>query len=449
PNQSDKDVINYLIAQDKAYFNLFQIRDGKLIGQENFILQAKDLEDNTQDKEVLEAFLIQYYSLATDIPKEILLPHEITNKTDIQELSNKKISFIIPKIGIKIKLLELSLKNAKIYADRNKPKWYEQSNSTKEAAKSLQTLLEIKTTLKRIECYDISHLSGTDTVGSMIVFKNGAPDSSHYRKFKIKTFDNKPDDCKAIEEVLTRRFSHLQKNSQDYKFRKAIKKDINLLQKEVAPSIKRNHLTYKNFFVLENKKKTTIAFAALRYYKDNKAAQINALWVEPKERGKKLGHIVLKEIIKKSKAKRIYLGSKNSLTDYYLEIGFEIIKHPPKEMLENLTIKWPKEGHTPFVYDTLKHKVDKSFSETPDLVIIDGGKGQLSTASKILAPLKIPYISIAKKFEEIYTPTKKTQISLPQTSDALKLIQRARDEAHRFAINYNQTLRSKKIPKKR
>ncbi|MDA1060914.1 MAG: excinuclease ABC subunit UvrC [bacterium] len=235
PNQEDKDIINYCITHNKAFFNLFQIRDGKLIGQENFILNAQEIEES-ESKEALEAFIKQYYLIATDIPKEILISHELENKKEtekfISEQRQGKAKIIIPKIGDKNKLLEMSLNNARIFADRNKASWQEESEFTKKAVEELQKLLKIPEPLKRIECYDISHLSGTDTVGSMIVFEKGVPKNKFYRKFKIRTVRAKPDDYKSMEEVLKRRFLKIAQAiaHKDFSFKKARIKDFEFIK---------------------------------------------------------------------------------------------------------------------------------------------------------------------------------------------------------------------------
>ncbi len=432
-----KDIINYCITQSRAYFNLFQIRDGKLIGQENFILNAKDA-DETESTEVLEAFLKQYYEIATDIPKEILIPHEIERikalEEFIQNQTKLKTKLIIPKKGIKNKLLEMSLKNARIFADRNKPSWQQESELTKNAVEQLQKLLKIKTPLKRIECYDISHLSGTDTVGSMIVFEKGVPKKDMYRKFQIKTVQNKPDDYKSMEEVLYRRFLKiaLENRFKDYEFKKAGKKDFNFIKEHD----KNDPTTKERQWYIIEQKKAQKGFIAIKEYSE-KVVELKSLWIKKEERGHKLGHLLIKKAMEKTKAKRVYAICKPELKDYYLLIGFEEIKTTPKEL------KMQK-GKCHLVYDKAKHKVDKSFSKSPDLIVIDGGKGQLSSAGKIFSQLgiKIPYISLAKRLEEIFVPSPKlTSIRLDANNEALKLLQRARDEAHRFAISYQKKLR--------
>jgi len=491
-NQTDKDIINYCIIQKKAYFNLFQIRDGKLINQENFKLSAAELEES-EHKEILEAFMTQYYEIATDIGKEILIPHELVNNQEIekfiQEKSKIKTKLLVPKIGTKNKLLEMSLKNAQIYADKNRPKWQEENELTKNATIELQKLLKIKNQLKRIECYDISHLSGTDTVGSMVVFQNGAPKTELYRQFKIRTLTGDPDDYKSMEEVLTRRLIKIKEKiaSEKYILKKVRKKDLEFidsttnpkkrfLEKEFKIASEKSLKIQKNIketkIIEKEKKSKTIReeenkkIKYKNYYtliKDDEAKAygqitelsekvtlISHIFVSKKERGKKLGYKLIKELIKKSKSKRCYIICKPELKDYYFKMGFEEIKKIPKEITELEKYKNPKilDKKLKIVFDKIKLKEDKSFSQVPDLIIIDGGKGQLKAGTKVFKKLDIkgiPYISLAKRLEEIFIPGKEKSIILPRNNEALKLVQRARDEAHRFAITFNKKLRRPKF----
>ncbi len=443
PNQTDKDIINYCIIHERAYFNLFQIRDGKLINQENFILSAKHT-DTENNKEVLESFINQYYQIATDIPKEILIPHNIENSSALGKLIKSK--FIIPKIGTKNKLLEMSLKNAQIYADRNKPSWQTESKLTENAIKDLQKALKLKNPLRRIECYDISHLSGTDTVGSMIVFTKGVPEKAMYRKFKLRTVEGKPDDYKSLEEVLTRRFLKITREIEfkDYEFKKARKKDKEFIEKH-KDSDEEN--PDKHFYVLEKKKKLK-GFIAIHEH-SKKVSELTNLFILKSERGKKLGYKLVKNAIDKAKSKRVYGLVKNDLLEYYQIYGFEEVKKMPEELCgksKKCKSRYKKD-YTCIVYDKLKHKPDKSFTQIPDLVVIDGGRGQLTAGTKVFEKLNlnIPYISLAKKLEEIFIPGKEKSLIVEKNNDALKLLQRARDEAHRFAISYNRNLRAKRI----
>lgn len=450
PNRQDSDIINYILSNDKAYFSLFQIRDGKLLDQENFILNAKDAEEESDSQEILTAFLKQYYEIATDIPKEILLPHEIENSNEIenfiQEQSDKKAKIIIPKIGVKNKLLEMARKNAIIYADKNKPSWKEASEDTKKTAEKLQKTLKLKATLKRIECYDISHLSGTETVGSMIVFINGAPDNSMYRKFKLRTVIDKPDDYKSMEEILNRRFLKISQDFQlkDYTFKKATKSHKAFIEDNNDIKLDESD---RQFYILE-KKKSPLGFIALKEHSE-KVAELSDFWLKKSERGKKLGYKILKKAIQKAKAKRIYILCKPELRDYYLTAGFEEINKIPIELSDReKECKLRCKGDPlALVYDKIKAKEDKSFSQIPDLIVIDGGKGQLSIAEKVLQDLnlQIAHISLAKRLEEIFIPGKINSLQLATNDPALNLLQRMRDEAHRFAISFNRDLRSKKL----
>jgi excinuclease ABC subunit C len=450
PNQSDKDIINYCISHDRAYFNLFQVRDGQLIGQENFILGATELEEG-ESREVLEAFIKQYYSISANIGKEILIPHEVENQKEIENFINqqaeKRTKIIIPQKGKKHKLLELSAKNARIYADRNKPSWKTESKITKEAADRLQKILEIKDPLKRIECYDISHLSGTETVGSMIVFKNGTPKNKLYRKFQLRTVKDKPDDYKSMEEVLYRRFNKISQSitQKDFKFKRARKKD----QEHIEKHMKYKCETERKFYILEKDKKIAGHIAITNY--SEKVSELTNLWVEEDYRKHKLGHKALKCAIAKAKSKRIYIICKEELKEYYQLIGFEEIKKIPQELEERYKVceKRLKKVYA-MAINKIKVKEDESFKEIPDLVIIDGGKGQLSSAHKIFTrlELKIPHIALAKRLEEIFLPGNNIPILLEKNDKALHLVQRMRDEAHRFAITYNRKLRSKKLTQK-
>lgn len=450
PNQEDKDIINYVIEGHSAYFNLFQVREGKLISHENFILQ------NAESEEALDAFLAQYYEKCSNIPKEILIPHEIQDQQILEEYlskeKNQKVAILIPQKGQKSKLLELSLKNAKIYADRNKISWQEENKEHITILEELKKLLDLKSIPKRIECYDISHLSGTNTVGSMIVFENGIPAKDMYRKFKIRTVEGKPDDYKSLEEMLSRRLSHLGEIKDEYTIEKAKKSDQKFIEEQSLkdPIIDKREILYKSYLVARKNKKIC---GFVREKIVNNVHKISSLWVSEEERGNHIGHRLLRKLIKNSKGKRLYLNCQESLTPYYEQIGFERIKAIPKE-LEEENKYWHKIecdcGETKpgvwFAYDKKKH-TDKSFNSKPDLMIIDGGKGQLGIATKTLKTfaLDFPIISIAKQEEEIFTNTtnKAEPVRLDRSNPVLKLIQRSRDEAHRFAIEFNKKLREK------
>jgi len=439
PNAIDRDIINYVIEEGRAFFNLFQIRGGKLINQENFALHAKFVDEKDEDskKELLGAFLEQYYEKTTNVPKEILIPHEPDERT-------LDIKLVIPQRGEKSRLLELSYKNAKIFADRNRANWEEEGAGTKSVLEELKSQFNLKKPPKRIECYDISHLAGTETVGSMIVFINGVPKTQDYRKFRIRTVVDKPDDYKSLEELLTRRLAYLKDESSEYEIKKASKKDQEIIEKMIKKedTLDNRNIHYKNFITA---KKDGKIYGFVREKKLEESTKISSLWVAKEARGQKLGHKLLKTLIKNSKAKRLYISCVRELKDYYESIGFTEIKSLPKDLKKDLEYF---EIELVMAYDNTK-KEDKSFGSIPDLIIIDGGKGQLSTVEKVLKnfKLEIPLISIAKEQEEIFIPGQKESLKLDKTNKILKLIQRSRDEAHRFAISYNRNLRRKKLIK--
>lgn len=276
----NEDIINYTIKDDKVYLMLFNIYKGTLHNKNEYEFDYND--------DFLEEFIIQHYS-DSPIPKEVIVPEKLSNSIDVFLTKKKgsKVRVIKPQKGEKNHLLKLVSKNIDIsfFADVKK-------------AELLKNKLNLQESPIVIECFDISHLSGTSTAGSMVQFRNGKPDKSNYRKFKIRSVDG-IDDIAAIGEIVRRRYKRL------------------------------------------------------------------------------------------------------------------------------------KEGD----------------SELPDLVIIDGGEGQLNFAIQELnkLSLKIPIISIAKQFEEIYIPGSSEPLRLRKKDKALQFIQEIRNEAHRFAIKYNRLLRKKEL----
>lgn len=283
----DQDIINFVSKDNKNYILLFNIDKGTLVNKKEFILDSSLI-----DISVLDDFLTKYYS-SNYIPKEIIIPSSILEETEkyLEEQKKEKIIFTIPQKGEKKELLDLCLKNIEITFFKEELTLLD-----------LQKKLKLKNLPRTIECFDISHLSGSFTVGSMVCFKEGLPSKNNYRKFKIKTLDKgKIDDFSSISEVVRRRYSRL---------------------------------------IKENK-------------------------------------------------------------------------------------------------------------ELPDLIVIDGGKGQLSSAVLVLENLgvlkKIDIIGLAKRDEEIFKPEQLFSIKLNKKEPSLQLLQRIRDEAHRFAITYNRLLRKKEI----
>ena len=294
PKDVDKDVIAYVTDGLSGVLNIMVIRGGKILGIQN-ITQTDMSEEDT-----IFNFIIQYYQNSLP-PHEIIVSHKVDEKL-LCEFLEKNIKIISTPKGLNLTLLNMAKENATEYLEKHLEKEKLEYNSTIGALKSLQEKLHLKNLPKRMECYDISHISGTNKVASMVVFKDGKPYKKDYRKFKIKTVKGS-NDFASLQETLERRFKRLQ----------------------------------------------------------------------------------------------------------------------------NLD--------------------GESFKEMPDLIVIDGGKGQLSSTYEILKDFhledKIEMISLAKKLEEVFTVGHSNPVILKYGSAELKLLQRIRDEAHRFAITFHRQTRTK------
>lgn len=309
----DKDIIAMASDEEDAVVQVFFIRDGKLIGRDHFHVNIGSEDTRPQ---VLATFLKQFYAGTPFIPREVILQEEI-EETDLIEqwLAQKrgqKVYIRVPKKGTKEKLVELAAQNAGMVLSQDKEKIKREEGRTIGALKEIGHLLELEQ-IKRVEAYDISNISGFESVGSMVVYEKGKPKRSDYRKFKLRTVTG-PDDYGSMYEVLTRRFSHGMKEQQELKEQK-----------------------------MEN--------------------------------------------------------------DY------------------------------------------GSFTRFPDLIMMDGGKGQVNVALRVLDELglSIPVCGMVKddnhRTRGLYYHNR--EIPIDRHSEGFKLITRIQDEAHRFAIEYHRSLRSK------
>lgn len=596
---ASRDIISFVIRGDKAFFNVFVIRDGKLINQENFIVDTQlkglvDPRDKELKAEILERFMRDFYENSGDLPKEILVSEEDMDTGFLEKWLSMEASFKVkihvPKKGDKSKLLELSLKNAESFAAQCEVKWDTEQARTVGACKDLAEAIEIRGKdgepyLKRIECFDISHISGHETVASMAVFEDGKPKKSDYRHFTIRTLGKGDiDDFKSMEEVLARRLKYLKNVKpsgfdevvsgwKGYKVRKAKKDElakVNELKKsggwnsadnvngyflmenprgEVAGvccvaekqsiyHLKNLHIAdsergedlgrfmiYKVISEVENpivyivtglelleyyeefgfkalksadvpsalcesvkaceKKYSGVAvmkfdkgnmyskYGRLRVQSakedntgtveftgevfkipvcnvrvqilDKKGAFISEVNINDSYKGRGLQFEVLEKVYKDTDASTFYLVVGADEANIYLKNGFEEIKTAPFEVLRCV-----KNGDVILAYYRVKQqKEDASFGAVPDLIVIDGGKGQLSSAMKAVkdAGVTVNLCSLAKKQEDVYVPTKSEKVFLEKDSNAQYLLQRIRDEAHRFAITHNRNRREKEMLK--
>ena len=313
----DKDIFAFVKEADEGCAVALNIRDGKVIGKRHFYLDT--IEDKS-DEEVLESVLTKYYSDTDYIPDEVHLQNELEDIEALSEWlkkkSDKKVNFVFPKIGEKMKLISMVKANAQYMLDELKLQRLKRE-FIPNSVTALKRDLRLTKLPRRIECFDISNIQGTDTVASMVVFYDGKPKKSEYRKFKIQTAMNevgRPDDFASMREVIYRRYS------------------------------------------------------------------------KP--------HIIQSSVSGDGKEEKVM--------------------------------------------------------PAPDLIVIDGGKGQLSSAAKVLDDIGVKnqnIIGLAKRLEEVYVPGASDPQSIPKTSSGLKLLQRVRDEAHRFAITFHRSLRDKRTLK--
>jgi excinuclease ABC subunit C len=310
PVRDDIDAYAFASEMGLGCVQMLLVRSGMLVGDQHFIVR---IGEGQSAAEILSAFVKQRYSAGVPVPKIVLLPVELDDAAVIAEwLSEKRgepVTVRTAKSGVLRDLLDLAERNAR-QALREELQREEQERLSREfALRSLQTHLNLSTLPRRIECYDISTTMGVETVGAMVVFVDGKPAKSEYRRFRIKgawvmdeaTGKPRPDDYAAMREVLTRRFRH---------------------------------------------------------YFDG----------------------------------------------------------------------------------------DPKFAELPDLLVVDGGKGQLSVAMQVLKEfgLQIPVAALAKEHELLYVPHSEAPIALPFHSPALHLLQRLRDETHRCAIRFHRQRRTKR-----
>ena len=294
----DQDVIGLARSGAGVCVQVFFIRSGRMVGREKFLLSGSG--DET-DEAALTAFLQQYYHRAAFIPQEVLLSLPVSESSLLENwLSQKKklhVQVKNPQRGVKRDLVNMAVENAAKYLADEAVILKQNEAQTMGAVADLGRYLNLAKAPYTMECFDISHIQGAETVASMVVFRGGLPDKKSYRRFKIRSTEGKPDDFLSMREVTSRRYG------------KAASQDM------------------------------------------------------------------------------------------------------------------------------------------PDLIIIDGGKGQLSSALAIIrgaGHLAVPVVGLAKQFEYIFVEGSSEPIILPRGSEALYLVQRIRDEAHRFAITYHRKLRGKR-----
>jgi len=449
----DADIFGIAVESSRVHVVLLKERNGKVIDESSFTL----LGHAESETEALTQFLPQYYSDAPDVPPLLLLPADVAEPELLgQWLSDRrgsKVTLRVPERGKGGKLLALAEENAREKVQHFETKWEAAARNVEDALKELKTALDLPTVPSRIEGYDISHLSGTETVGSMSVFVDGKPKNDQYRSFTLRTVkEGEIDDYRALKEVLRRRLSHLALNTRNEEqlwkerglvFRRGRATETHAIKSVLArdPLLDASLIRPKEF-LLALREKTIVGCARLHRHRDG-TMELASLFVDPSQRGNHLGQTILRRLLSSLKKGKAYVSCKPELEEYYATLGFRTIHTAPKVMLTKARRCTRVCGKTALLmrFDASQNKPDPSLTALPDLLLIDGGKGQLGAALEILRELRlaIPAIGLAKKEEEVFVPKNPHPLTFEKDSPARFLLMRLRDEAHRFANAHRET----------
>lgn len=470
PHRKDTDVFHFVVDNSRIYTNLFQIREGRIVGQENFILNNQGEKEVPSTSQICEAFLRDYYQSATSIPDEILVPELLDPEEKemaeawISEKKGKRVNILWPQLGEKNKLLELSLANARSYAHQQKVKWLKTEVVPKESLENLAVTLSLPKPPKRVECYDISHFGGTGTVASMVVLINGIPTNSEYRRFKLRTIPHgKPDDYASMREVLTRRLKYLTIGNFGYRApsKKAFEEIKTILTNEHhATPEELEKLNPEHILTMcddkDPKSKKLVGFA-INEIINHEASIMDHLWINPEYANQELiSKLIYKLLEKHKKTKKWYLFTPEDTQEFFETQGFKEVKSRPDSLVTHLLATPDSEASLAgksrpsalLMIETARVLEQYAkFTVKPDLIILDGGKGQLGIGVEVLdtLSLNIPICALAKQEEEIFKPGEKESIKLPKDSKTLHLFQRIRDESHRFAVTYSNLVHNKNL----
>lgn len=206
--RGDIDVLGIAAEGQLACVQLFFIRSGRLLGRENYFVQ----NDGDEPVTIMTEFIKQYYGASTFIPKELLLPLETEDRTLFSEwfsaMKGQQVEVSVPQRGYKKDLLRMAEENAHNFLNERRRQWQYNLDKSGGAVKKLAEVLDLPRLPERMECFDISHTQGSETVASMVVFEGGRPAKKEYRRFKLKTVQGKPDDFKSMAEIMERRYGN-------------------------------------------------------------------------------------------------------------------------------------------------------------------------------------------------------------------------------------------------
>lgn len=454
------DVFGIAFRQGKIQVVLLRERDGKVIEQVGFALKGE--AENAA--EAMAQFLPQYYADTQDIPDMVIvrdpIPEATLLETWLRERRGKAVKLWIPERGKKSKLLEMAEKNADEKVRQQFAAWEAELRKSEEAVESLRKLLGLPEAPKRIEGYDISHMGGADTVGSMVVFESGKPKRQHYRSFTIKSLKKGDiDDYQSLAEVLRRRLKYLaydlksdrarlsKQGIEIGKARKAEQKTLEEVAAAHADSLEDRTIHYKNFAVARHGEE--IVGTAQLFECTPSVRVLRTVWTA-NESARLVATVLIRTLLATQGKGKVYAVVDPALEESYAQLGFRYViegHEALKEYVDGLAEKHPgQERRIILSYDVKKEKPDDSFTSVPNLLLIDGGKGQLGAVYDVLCELElshVPLASIAKREEEIFVPGDSMPIPIPKQDPAQFLLQRIRDESHRFANEKRKTRMTK------
>ncbi len=432
----DADVVALAYDKGEAWIELFRVRRGKLIGRDHFVMEGGEAEDESA---LIEQFVQQFYEASTDVPASLLTQHPIENAEAVAEwLSGKRgkrVAVSCPMRGDKRRLVQMAAANAMEALTQKRIKWLHESDKALRALAELQEELNLPDLPRRIECYDISNIQGTNSAGSMVVFENGRPKTAHYRRFQIKGVGG-VDDYASMQEMLRRRFRRLgEARAEGDGDADAPHPPLPIRGEDAANAAGEG--------------------AGDASYDRHSREGGNPAPFE----ARKAPHPLL-STRGEDAANAAGEGAGDASYDRHSREGgnpapFEARKapHPPLPTRGEDAANAAGEGTGDDDENGERMTAPgDSFGFTPGLVIIDGGKGHLSAAQQVFLELgvtDVPLCSLAKREEEVFLPHAPEPARLERQSQGLYLLQRVRDEAHRFAVTYHRQRRSRAATRSR
>jgi excinuclease ABC subunit C len=516
-----QDIIGVFHDLGKTHIALFQVRAGKMIHNENFTLQ-NDGDFSEMIQAFLTEFYTKTQDIPKEIliPQETE-EHEALETWFEKELLTK-VKILVPQKGKKNELIDLAMNNAKSFAESQRARWEMDKIKQEQAEKEITELINNETIgfPKRMECYDISHYSGEATVASQVVFINGKSAKTEYRHYKLKTLEEGViDDFSSMEEILERRILEIE-NILDFENQEALPENVEIrkLKKaeikkfEIPPSVipakagipssanssepdgipdqvrddnsteKKKEKLNDFYGLFENEE--LIAFVEIQkfsaklrlikniQYVSSSSDSVSRTVVTETQKipafagmtNTEQEKVLFQALFQTLQGSDLWIISKEQ--EQYEALGFKKLKTlekvwqqkpglVPEEIAENtkqeegfaLRVRIPKKGN--------------KVQSIPNFILIDGGKGQLSSTMKVFKKhgwnyadsvytknkTSIAVCSIAKREEEIFFPEESVSRILAKSSEGSFLLQRLRDEAHRFAITFNRSSRLKQSMK--